>query len=173
MTSTSLFPCTVLPSVAFPRSLLGIIKWKEWRMRDPFWEEWTTEEGGTIDSFDKWKFRRCFSLQFAKTKQCHDQVPLYTEKRQENGYHSIHASNSQRSVGNAEGRSPRHCKISLGDSQGQVRLNVVKNFVSVTPSMGILFPLLRKIKVSTLWSSFFFEFHVFCKLYLGYSELLG
>jgi hypothetical protein len=28
------------------------------------------------------------------------------------------------------------------------------NFVSVTPSMGILFPLLRRIKVSTLWSSF-------------------
>jgi hypothetical protein len=28
------------------------------------------------------------------------------------------------------------------------------HFVSVTPSMGILFPLLRRIKVSTLWSSF-------------------
>ena len=28
------------------------------------------------------------------------------------------------------------------------------NFDSVTPSMGILFPLLRRIKVSTLWSSF-------------------
>ena len=32
------------------------------------------------------------------------------------------------------------------------------NFVSVTPSMGILFPLLRRIKVSTLWSSFFLSF---------------
>jgi hypothetical protein len=27
------------------------------------------------------------------------------------------------------------------------------NFVSVTPSMGILFPLLRRNEVSTLWSS--------------------
>jgi hypothetical protein len=47
------------------------------------------------------------------------------------------------------------------------------NFVSVDRSfMGILFPLLRKIEVSTL---FFLlpEFHVFCKLYLGFSELLG
>jgi hypothetical protein len=30
------------------------------------------------------------------------------------------------------------------------------NFVSVTPSMGILFPILRRSEVSTLWSSFFF-----------------
>jgi hypothetical protein len=28
------------------------------------------------------------------------------------------------------------------------------NFVSITPSMGILFPLLRRSKVSTIWSSF-------------------
>ena len=27
------------------------------------------------------------------------------------------------------------------------------NFVSITPSMGILFPLLRRIEVSTFWSS--------------------
>jgi hypothetical protein len=32
------------------------------------------------------------------------------------------------------------------------------NFVSVTPSMGVLFPFLRKGKVSTLWSSFFLNF---------------
>ena len=32
------------------------------------------------------------------------------------------------------------------------------NFVSVTPSMGVLFPLLRRIKVFTLWSSFFLSF---------------
>ena len=32
------------------------------------------------------------------------------------------------------------------------------HFVSVTPSMGILFPLLRRIEVSTLWSSFFLSF---------------
>ena len=28
------------------------------------------------------------------------------------------------------------------------------NFISVTPSMGVLFPILRRGKVSTLWSSF-------------------
>jgi hypothetical protein len=28
------------------------------------------------------------------------------------------------------------------------------NFVSVTPSMGILFPILRRNEVVTLWSSF-------------------
>jgi hypothetical protein len=32
------------------------------------------------------------------------------------------------------------------------------NFVSVTPSMGVLFPFLRKGKVSRLWSSFFLNF---------------
>jgi hypothetical protein len=39
-------------------------------------------------------------------------------------------------------------------------------------SMGILFPILRRNKVSTLWSSFFLSF-MFCKLYLGYSKFLG
>ena len=29
------------------------------------------------------------------------------------------------------------------------------NFVSVAPSIGILFPILRRIEVSTGWSSFF------------------
>jgi hypothetical protein len=49
------------------------------------------------------------------------------------------------------------------------------NFVSVTPSMGVLFPILRRGKVSTLQSSFFFSFTCFanCKLYLGYSKFLG
>jgi hypothetical protein len=32
------------------------------------------------------------------------------------------------------------------------------NFVSVTPSMGVLFPLLRRGIVSTLQSSFFLSF---------------
>jgi hypothetical protein len=31
------------------------------------------------------------------------------------------------------------------------------NFVSVTPSMGVLFPVLRRGGVSTLWSLFFFS----------------
>ena len=34
-------------------------------------------------------------------------------------------------------------------------------FISVTPSMGILFPLLRRTDVSTLWSSFFLSFMCF------------
>jgi hypothetical protein len=33
------------------------------------------------------------------------------------------------------------------------------HFVSVTPSMGILFPLLRRTEVSTLCSSFFLSFY--------------
>ena len=49
------------------------------------------------------------------------------------------------------------------------------NFVSVTPSIGVLFPILRRGKVSTLWSSFFLSFMCFanCNLYLGYSKFLG
>ena len=41
------------------------------------------------------------------------------------------------------------------------------NFVSVTPSMGILFPILRRSKVSTLWSSFFLSFMCFANCILG------
>ena len=41
------------------------------------------------------------------------------------------------------------------------------NFVSVTLSMGILFPLLRRIKVTTLWSSFFLSFMWFVNCILG------
>jgi hypothetical protein len=41
------------------------------------------------------------------------------------------------------------------------------NFISVTPSMGILFPLLRMIKVSTLWSFFFLSFMCFANVTLG------
>jgi hypothetical protein len=40
------------------------------------------------------------------------------------------------------------------------------NFVSVTPSMGILFPLLRRIGVSTLCSSFFLRFMCFANCIL-------
>jgi hypothetical protein len=41
--------------------------------------------------------------------------------------------------------------------------------------MGVLFPILRRGKVSTLWSSFFLNFICFanCILYLGYSKFLG
>ena len=39
------------------------------------------------------------------------------------------------------------------------------NFVSVTPSMGVLFPFLQKGSVHTL-VFVLLEFHVFCKLYL-------
>jgi hypothetical protein len=41
------------------------------------------------------------------------------------------------------------------------------NFVSVTPSMGILFPILRRNEVSTLWSSFFLSFICFATCILG------
>ena len=41
------------------------------------------------------------------------------------------------------------------------------NFVSVTPSMSVLFPVLRRGKVSTLWSSFFFSFMCFESCILG------
>jgi hypothetical protein len=40
------------------------------------------------------------------------------------------------------------------------------NFVSVTPSMGVLFPILRRDKVSTLWSSFFLSFICFANCIL-------
>jgi hypothetical protein len=33
-----------------------------------------------------------------------------------------------------------------------------QNFVTVTHSMGVLFPILRRGKVSTLWFSFFLSF---------------
>jgi hypothetical protein len=40
------------------------------------------------------------------------------------------------------------------------------NFVSVTPSRGVLFPILRKGKVSTHWSSFFLSFMCFANFIL-------
>jgi hypothetical protein len=41
------------------------------------------------------------------------------------------------------------------------------NFVSVTPSMAILFPILRRIEVSTLWSYFLLSFLYFANCILG------
>jgi hypothetical protein len=41
------------------------------------------------------------------------------------------------------------------------------HFVSVTPSMGIFLPLLRRIEVSTLWSSLFLSFMCFANCILG------
>jgi hypothetical protein len=41
------------------------------------------------------------------------------------------------------------------------------NFVYVIPSMGILFPILRKNEVSTLWSSFFLGFMCFANCILS------
>ena len=41
------------------------------------------------------------------------------------------------------------------------------NFVSVTPPMGILLPILRRNKVSILWSSFFLSFMCFANCILG------
>jgi hypothetical protein len=49
------------------------------------------------------------------------------------------------------------------------------NFVSVTPSMSVLFQVLRRGKVSKHWYLFFWSFMCFaeCILYLGYSKFLG
>jgi hypothetical protein len=41
------------------------------------------------------------------------------------------------------------------------------NFVSVTPSMGVLFPILRRGELSTLCSSFFLSFMCFASCILG------
>ena len=41
------------------------------------------------------------------------------------------------------------------------------NFVSVTPSMGILFLILRRNNISTLWSSLFLSFMCFANCILG------
>ena len=41
------------------------------------------------------------------------------------------------------------------------------NFVSLTSSMGILFPILRRNEVSTLWSSFFLSFMCFANCIFG------
>jgi hypothetical protein len=41
------------------------------------------------------------------------------------------------------------------------------NFISVTPSMCILFPILRRNEVSTLWSSFFLIFMSFANCILN------
>jgi hypothetical protein len=40
-------------------------------------------------------------------------------------------------------------------------------FVSITPFIGILFYLLRRKKISTLWSSFFLSFMSFANCILG------
>jgi hypothetical protein len=47
------------------------------------------------------------------------------------------------------------------------------NFVSVTPSMGTLFPSLRMNEVIHTLVFLLLKFHVFCKLYLGSSKILG
>jgi hypothetical protein len=47
------------------------------------------------------------------------------------------------------------------------------NFVTVTLYMGILFPIIRRNKVSTLWSSFFLTFMCFANCYLGYAKFRG
>jgi hypothetical protein len=46
------------------------------------------------------------------------------------------------------------------------------NLVCVTPSIGILFPILRRNEVSIWWSSFFLIFLCFAN-FLGYSKFLG
>ena len=59
----------------------------------------------------------------------------------------------------------------LGWIPGWGSLWMVHPFISapnfVTPSMGVLFPILRRGKVSTLWSSFFLSFMCFANCILG------
>jgi hypothetical protein len=45
------------------------------------------------------------------------------------------------------------------------------HFVSVTPSMCILFPLLRRTQISTRWSSFFLSFMCFVNCIFGILSL--
>ena len=45
------------------------------------------------------------------------------------------------------------------------------DFLPPTPSMGILLPLLRRIDISTLWSSFFLSFMCFANCILGVLSL--
>jgi hypothetical protein len=47
------------------------------------------------------------------------------------------------------------------------------NFLSVTPSMGILFPILRRNEVSTLWSFFFLSCMCFAYCILGILSFWG
>jgi hypothetical protein len=49
-------------------------------------------------------------------------------------------------------------RLIMGWIPGYGSLEMVHSFVSVTPSMGVLFPILREGKVSTLWSLFFLDF---------------
>ena len=47
------------------------------------------------------------------------------------------------------------------------------HFVSVTPSMSVLFPTFKVDRSIHTMVFLLLEFHVACELYLGYSELLG
>jgi hypothetical protein len=51
-------------------------------------------------------------------------------------------------------------------SEWSFLLSLLRTF-SVTPSTGILFPLLRRIEVPTLWSFFFLSFMCFANCILG------
>jgi hypothetical protein len=50
---------------------------------------------------------------------------------------------------------------------------LASNFVSVTPSIGILFPILRRNEVSTHWSSFFLIFLCFANCILDILSFLA
>jgi hypothetical protein len=57
-------------------------------------------------------------------------------------------------------------------SRWSILLSQLQNLSLLTPSMGVLFPILRRGKVSTLWS-LFLSFMCFanCILYLGYYKI--
>jgi hypothetical protein len=50
---------------------------------------------------------------------------------------------------------------------------LAQNFVSVTPLVGILYPILRRNEVSTRWSSFFLIFLCFANCILGILSFLA
>jgi hypothetical protein len=54
---------------------------------------------------------------------------------------------------------------------GWTFLQCTANFLSVTPSLGILFPTKKDQSIHTF--VFLLELHVVCELYLGYFEFLG
>jgi hypothetical protein len=55
----------------------------------------------------------------------------------------------------------------VGKSLDEHSFSLCSDFVSVNPFLCILFPLLRRIEVSTIWSSFFLSFLCFANCILG------
>jgi hypothetical protein len=74
-------------------------------------------------------------------------------------------------------REGREGKLRLGCYVSNLLIKIKQQRKTIVRKLKklILFPILRRGKVSTLWSSFFLSFMCFanCILYLGYSKFLG